>query len=214
MSLNAFTLIHFIKLMKKNNKLEEYYLRPPSALFFALHKDTAQFRESWAHRNQLNPSDETREHITGIVRSEFMTPLLEILIDDVVGFPYSSLHDKLQIRMIKRSIQVSLATPDEKYVEAIGGGITAFCRLDEDSQESLRPGQWLTFVDPMNFSNYGLALLHLGEFQRSLDSFDKALDKVQYPNQKAIVLNNKGFAFLRTSQYRKALECFEEGIGP
>ena len=58
-------------------------LASPSGLLFALHEDTAQFHESWAHRNQLNPSDEDRERITGIVRSGFMTPLLKMLIDDV-----------------------------------------------------------------------------------------------------------------------------------
>ena len=187
-------------------------LASPSGLLFALHEDTAQFHESSAHRNQLNPSTEDRKLITGIVRSRFMTPLLEMLINDVRDSAYGSLHDKLQIRMIKTSIHVSLATPHEKYVEVIGGGITSFCRVDEDLKESLRPGQWITFVDPMDFSNYGLALLYLGEFQSALRDFDRALDKVQDPHQKATVLNNKGFAFLRTSQYQKALECFEEGI--
>ena len=187
-------------------------LASPSGLLFALHEDTAQFHESWAHQNQLNPSDEDRERITGIVRSRFMTPLLEMLIDDVGNSPYGSLYDKLEIRMIKTSIQVSLSTPHEKYVEAIGGGITSFHRVEEDLRESLRPGQWITFVDPMDFSNYGLALLHLGEFQAALKDFDKALDKVDDPTQKAIALNNKGLAFLQFKQYQKAIECFEEGI--
>ncbi len=187
-------------------------LASPSALSSALHDDTAKSRESWAHQNELNPSDETREQITGIVRSGFMTPLLEMLIDDVRDSNYGSLHDKLQIRMIKTNIQVSLATPHEKYVEAIGGGIISFCRVDEDLKENLRHGQWLTFVEPMDFSNYGLALLHLGEFQAALRDFDKALDKVKDPIEKAIVLNNKGLAFLRSQQYQKAIACFEEGI--
>lgn len=184
----------------------------PSALLFTLHGDTTQFHESWTHRNQLNPSAEDRKLITGTVRSRFMTPLLEMLIADLRDSTYGSLHDNLQIRMIKTSIQVSLATPHEKYVEAIGGGITSFCKVEENLKESLRPGQWLTFVDPMDFSNYGLALLHLGEFQDALKDFDKALDKVQDSNQKATVLNNKGVAFLSTSQYQKAIECFEKGI--
>jgi tetratricopeptide (TPR) repeat protein len=184
----------------------------PSGVLFALHEDTAQFHESWAHQNQLNPSNEDRERITGIIRSGFMTPLLERLIDDVRDPTYGSLHDKLQIRIIKTSIQVSLATPDEKYVDAMGGGITAFCKIDENSQDNLHPGQWVTFVDPMDFSNYGLALLHLGEFQAALKNFDRALDKVQDPIEKATVLNNKGLTFLRSKQYQKAIKCFEEGI--
>ena len=64
----------------------------------------------------------------------------------------------------------------------------------------------------MDFSDYGLALLHLGEFQAALNDFDKALDKVQDSTQKAIVLNNKGLAFLTFQQYHKAIECFKEGI--
>ena len=187
-------------------------LASPSGLLFALHKDTAQFRESWLHRNQLSPSEETQEQITGIVRSGFMTPLLEMLIDDVRDSTYGSLRDKLQIRMIKTSIQVSLATPHEKYVEAIGGGITSFCKIEGDLEESLRLGQWVTFVNPMDFSNYGLALLHLEEYRAALNDFDKALDKVRDPIEKATVLNNKGLTFLRFQQYRKAIECFEKGI--
>ena len=187
-------------------------LASPSALSFALHGETEPFRESWAHQNRLNPSEKDLERIIGINSSGFMTPLLEMLIDDVGGSLYSSLHDKLQIRMIKRSIQVSLATPYEKYVEAIGGEITTFARLVADSMEDPRPGQLVSLVNPIDYSDDGLAHLHLGEFQGALDSFDKALDKVQDPTQRAIVLNNKGLAFLRTSQYQKAIECFEEGI--
>lgn len=187
-------------------------LASPSALLFALHEDTTQFHESWTHRNQLNPSAEDRKLIIGIVRSRFMTPLLEMLIADVRDSTYGSLHDKLQIRMIKTSIQVSLATPHEKYIEAIGGGITGFCRVEEDLKESLRPGQWVTFVNPMDFSDYGLALLNLEEFQRALDSFDEAFNAVQDPIQKATVLNNKGITFLRFKQYQQAIECFEEGV--
>ncbi|MDE0317941.1 MAG: putative DNA binding domain-containing protein, partial [Candidatus Poribacteria bacterium] len=187
-------------------------LASPSALSFALHGETERFRESWAHRNQLNPSEKDLERIIGITSSGFMTPLLEMLINDVGGSLYSSLHDKLQIRMIKRSIQVSLATPYEKYVEAIGGEITTLARLVADSMEDPRPGQLVSLVNPIDYSDEGLAHLHLGEFQGALDSFDKALDKVQDPIQRAIVLNNKGLAFLRTSQYQKAIECFEDGI--
>ena len=59
---------------------------------------------------------------------------------------------------------------------------------------------------------FGLAFLHLREFQDALRSFNYALDQVKDPSQKAIVLNNKGLAFLRFKQYQKAIECFETGI--
>ena len=210
--LSRFYLNAVLKTDEDVESTRRILLASPSSLHFALHSDTAKSHESWVHQNELNPSDETREKITGIVRSGFMTPLLEMLIDDVRDSNYGSLRDKLQIRMIKTDIQVSLATPDEKYVEAIGGGITCFCRVDEDLKENLRPGQWLTFVDPMDFSNYGLALLHLGEFQAALSDFNTAFGKVKDPIQKAIVLNNKGITFLRLKQYKKAIECFERGI--
>ena len=187
-------------------------LTSPSGLLFALHEDTTKFHESWAHRNQLNPSDEDQKRITGIVRSGFMRPLLEMLIADIRDSAYGFLHNKLQIRMAKINIQIGVATPHEKYIDAIEGGITSFHQIEEGLKESLRPGQWMTFVDPMDFSNYGLALLHLGEYQAALKDFDKALDKVEDLTQKAIVLNNKGLAFLRFQQYRKAIECFEKGI--
>ena len=196
----------------EKESIRRVLLASPSALLFALHEDTAPFHESWAHLNQLNPSTEDRKRITGIVRSGFMTPLLEMLVADVRDSTYGSLHDKLQIRAVKTSIQVSLATLDGKYVEAVGGGITTFGRLAEDLMEDPRPGQLVSLVNPIDYSNSGLALLNLGDFQAALDSFDKALNGVQEPKQKAIVLNNKGLAFLRFKQYRKAVECFEEGI--
>ena len=187
-------------------------LASPSGLLFALHKNTAQFHESWAHLNRLNPSIEDRERITGIVRSGFMIPLMEMLVADIRDSTYGSLHDKLQIRAVKTSIQVSLATLDGMYVEAVGGGITTFARLAEDLTEDPRPGQLVSLVNPIDYSNSGLALLHLGEFQDALRDFDKALEKVQDPTQKAIALNNKGLTFLRFKQDQKAIECFEEGI--
>lgn len=187
-------------------------LASPSALLFALHEDTAQFYESWAHLNQLNPSTEDRERITGIRRSRFMTPLLEMLVVDVGNPTYNSLRDKLQIQAVKTSIQVSLATLDGKYVEAGGGGITSFARLSEDLTEDPRPGQLVSLVNPIDYSNSGLAFLHLGEFQTAFEHFDKAFNAVQNPTQKAIVLNNKGWAFLNLKQHQKAIECFEKGI--
>ena len=159
-----------------------------------------------------------KEYITKSPKNQQLYPtlklerLLEMLIADIRDSAYGFLHNKLQIRMAKINIQISLATPHEKYIDAIEGGITSFHQIDEGLKESLRPGQWMTFVDPMDFSNYGLALLHLGEYQAALKDFDKALDKVEDLTQKAIVLNNKGLAFLRFQQYRKAIECFEKGI--
>ena len=64
----------------------------------------------------------------------------------------------------------------------------------------------------MVFSDNGIALMHLEEFQDAHEHFDKALVAVQDPIEKAKVLNNKGLAFLRSKQYQKAIECFDEGI--
>ena len=88
-----------------------------------------------------------------------------------------------------------------------GGNFSLF-RAAED----LCAGQLVSYVDPMNLCYDGVAFLHLGEFQTAFENFDKALSVLQYPIQKAIVLNNKGWTFLRLRQYQKAIECFEEGI--
>ena len=121
---------------------------------------------------------------------------------------YGILHAKLQIKVAKVNIQVRLATPYGKYVEAMGGGISVLGR----AMEELRAGQLVSAVDPIALSNDGLALMHLGEFETALEQFDKTLNTVTDPIQKALVLNNKGVVFLKFGQYQKAIECFEEGI--
>ena len=187
-------------------------LASPSALFFALHDDTTIFSESQSGWDPLNSSTESRDRLTRALRRSFETSLTEKLLADMRAHTYGCLLDKLQVRIVKMEIQVSLATVHEKYVEAIGKQAFGCRKAADDLTEDLRPGQWFTYVDPMDGSNDGLAFLHLGEFRAAMESFDYALKEVQDPNQKATVLNNKGVAFLMTSQYQKALECFEEGI--
>jgi tetratricopeptide (TPR) repeat protein len=133
---------------------------------------------------------------------------LEKLIADMKVPTYGLLYAMLQLQVAKISIQVGLATPHRKYIEAMAGGNFVLGR----AMEELRAGQLVSAVDPMDLSNDGLALLHLGEFQAALDDFDKALTGVQDPIQKATVLNNKGVAFLRLKQYQKAIEYFDASI--
>ena len=184
----------------------------PSALYFALHGDTASFSESWNHLNQLNSSEENHEKVTGLLLSSFGTQLAEMLIADIEIGPYISLFNKLQIRLIQIKRQVSLATVDERYVEVIAGQNLGFRKATCDLIEGARPGKLVTYVNPIDLSDDGLALINLEDFEGALKLFNDALGKVEDPNEKAIVLNNKGLAFLRFKQYQKAIECFEEGI--
>ena len=184
----------------------------PSNLLFALHGNTTSFGESWNHLNQLSSSKENHDRIIRLLRSGFETPLLKMLIDDLNESAYISLYFKLQIRAVKEHFQISLATFDEKYVEAIGGRTFALCKGSENLEEELHPGRYVTFENPMDLSDYGLAALNLGEFELAHRNFNDALDDVQESSEKATVLNNKGVAFLMCRQYRKALECFVKGI--
>ena len=206
--LSRFYLNSVYRTDENKEGLRRILLVSPSALFLALHGDTALFRESWSSWNKLDSSEATNDWFTQLLCSSFQTPLLEKLIADMQVLTYGLLHAKLQIKVAKVNIQVRLATPHGKYVEAMGGGTYSLGR----AMEALRAGQLVSPVDPMTFVNDGLALLHLGEFQAALEDFDKALNAVQDPIQKALVLNNKGIAFLRFKQYQKAIGCFEEGI--
>ena len=188
--------------------LRKILLASPSALLFALHGGTAKFHESWSSRNQLDSSEETRDWLTEILRSQFEMLLLARFIADMRVPTYGSLYAQLQIRVSQVDIQVRLATMDGKYVEAVTGGSFSLGQAVGD----IRAGQLGWAVDPMFFAYDGLALLHLGDFQTALEHFDKALAGVQNPIQKATVLNNKGVAFLQFRQYQKAIECFEEGL--
>ena len=206
--INRFRLDLVYQTDEEKKALGRILLASPSALSFALHEDTTIFSELWSSWNQLDPSDSTRDWFTGILCSQFQTPLLEKLIADMKISTYGILYAKLQLQVAKINIQVGLATPHGKYVEAMGGGISVLGR----AMEELRAGQLVSAVNPMDFSNDGLALMHLGEFQDALKDFNKVLNVVQNPTQRALVLNNKGVVFLRLKQYQKAIECFEEGI--
>ena len=196
----------------EQEQIRRILLASPSSLFFVLHGDKAIFSQMYSSWKQLEPSDSNRDWITQQLFQKLMTLLLEMLIADVRTSAYVSLYMKLQIKVVKINSQVKLATPDEKYVELTEEGSFGFARLEEDSSEGLRFGQSIKYVDPMDTCNLGLAFLNLGEFQAALKNFDDALNEVQYPAQKAIVLNNKGLTFLRLKQYQKAIKCFEEGI--
>lgn len=188
--------------------LRRILLASPSALVHVLHADAQIFDELQSSQNQLDSSDSTRHWFAQILASQFQTPLLDMLIADMKVPAYGLLYARLQLRVAKISTHVSLATPGGKFVEAGAGGSFALYKAIEE----LRAGQLVSNVNPMSFSDEGLAFLHLGELPTALELFDKALQVIQDSNQKAIVWNNKGLAFLRSQQYQKAIDCFEAGI--
>ena len=188
--------------------LQRILLASPSGLFFGLHHDTTSFYESWSHWNRLKPSAATADRLVQILRASFTTPLFERLMADVRV--YDSLYSKLQIRVAKIGVQVGLATIDDKYVEVMGGRNYAFYKMAEG--ETPREGALVSLVDPMSSSDDGIAFSHLGEYQTAFDSFNRALEGVNDPGQRAVVLNNMGWTFLQLKQYQKAIKCFEEGI--
>lgn len=210
--LRRFHLETAYKTSEDKHQIGRILLASPSALFFALQGDTAAFDESWAHWNGLNSPGMDFESLIEMLCSSFGDSLSEALITDTRFATYISLYDKLQIRLVKIRTQVSLTTLDEKYVEIIGNRIFGYRKVDGDSAQNWRAGQLISYVNPIDSSDDGLAFLNLGEFQAALDSFNKALNQVQDSNQKSIVLNNKGLVFLRLRQYQKAIECFKEGI--
>ena len=206
--LNRFYLNSVYQDIETKRGIQRILLASPSGLLLALHGDTTIFSELQSNWDHLDSSDEDHEWFTQILHSQFMTPLLEMLIADMKVPIYGFLYAKLQLRVAKINIQVNLATAHGKYVEAMAGGSYSLFRAAED----LQAGQLIAAVDPMILCENGIAFLHLQEFQTALESFDKALNSVPNPIQKAIVLNNKGWAFLNLKQYQKAIECFEEGI--
>ena len=197
---------------EKQEQIRRILLASPSGLSFILHGDKAIFSEMYSSWKQLDPSEQNREWVTQKLLQKLLTLLFEMLIADVRTSAYVSLYIKLQIKVVKIDSQVVLATPDERYVELIEKDTLGFAILEGDSPAGLSFGQSIKYVDPMDTCNLGLAFLELGEFQAALKNFDDALNEVQDPSQKAIVLNNKGLTFLRLQQYQKAIECFKEGI--
>lgn len=188
--------------------IRRIFLVSPSALFFSLFEDTTRFGRMVSSSTHLDSSDETREWLTQILNSQFITLLSDNLIADMEIPVYCILYAKLGVRVALVQTQVKLATLQGKFVEAVGGGHFSLFQAAEDFQA----GELTSAVDPMVFSYDGIALMHLGELQAALEKFDQALNAVQDPIKKAIVLNNKGLVFLTAKQYLRAIECFEKGI--
>ena len=194
------------------HQIGKILLVSPSFLLFALHGSTASFDASWTHWSQLNQTPDQLNQFVPMMLQSFMYKSSEMLFRDIQDNTYTSIYTKCQVRLAKIEIQISLATVDEQYIEAIGRATFGFYKASEDLAADWSPGQLISLVDPMDYSNDGLALSHLGEFEAALKNFNNALDAVQDPIQKAIALNNKGWTFLQIKQYQKAIECFKEGI--
>ena len=79
--------------------IKRILLVSPSALFFALHSNTAIFNEMRLGQEHLDSSDETREWLTQILNSQFITPLLKNLIADIQIPAYCILYVKLGVRV-------------------------------------------------------------------------------------------------------------------
>ncbi|MDE0184117.1 MAG: putative DNA binding domain-containing protein [Candidatus Poribacteria bacterium] len=188
--------------------LRRLLLASPSALFHVLHADTQIFDEMWSSQNQLDTSDSTRQWFGQILVSQFQTPILDMLRADMNSPVFAKLHAVLGLRAVKISTHVSLATMHGNYAAAGGGGSFSLGR----AMENLRAGQLVSNVDPMAIANDGLAFLHLEEFHIALEYFDKAINMLQDPMQKAKVWNNMGVTFLLIKQYQKAIQCFTAGI--
>lgn len=184
----------------------------PSVLFFALYGDTTKFYQLSLSRNKLAPLDVDRGKLDRILHSQFQNEVFFRLIPDVRDYLHYFLVHKIQLRVVSIDFKVSLGTSHEKYFELIGDGTLAICRMSDNSKGELPIGQSVSFENPMDLSNYGLAYLYLGKFETAHKLFNDALDEVQDPIQRAEVWNNKGLTFLRSQQYPKAIECFEEGI--
>ena len=206
--LSRFSLNSVYQSDKDKLLLGKILLASPSALLFAMHGDMTIFHQMLSSSDQLDFSEETREWFTQIVQTQFMRPLLEMLIADMRVVTYVLLYFKLNLRVAQVNIEVRLATPNGVYFEAaVGESFTL-----HKAAEALRPGQLTSVINPMIFSENGLAFLQLGDFQTAVKQFDKAFNAVQNPIEKAIILNNKGLAFFNFKQFQKAIECFEKGI--
>ena len=82
----VFRRFYFDSLYQTNEDKEgvgRILLVSPSALLFALSSDTTLFRGMLSSSDLLDSSDETRTWFNQIRHSQFMTPLLEMLIADM-----------------------------------------------------------------------------------------------------------------------------------
>ena len=188
--------------------LRRLLLVSPSGVFFALHSDAHVLDELWSSQIQLNSSDPTRESFAQLVRSHLQNNLMGTLSDDMKRRTYRYLYARLQLLAAKNSINISLATPNGKFLDLSSRASFTIGRL----MDEIGTGPLVSNANPMSIFHEAFAFFHLGEFQTALEQFDKGFNVVQDSLQKAIALNYKGWAYINLKQYQKAIQCFEAGI--
>ena len=190
--------------LDEKETLRRLLLVSPSGLCFALHSDEQGFDEFWSSQTQLNASDSTRESIAELAHIHFQNNLMGALVNDIKRTTFIPLYARLQLLAVKNSINISLATPIEKFVDLSSSANFTF--------NLLGGGQFDTSANPMSIFNEAFAFFHVGAFQTALEKFDMGINEALDPLQKANALNFKGWAYINLKQYQKAIECFETGI--
>lgn len=153
----------------------------PSSLFFALHEDTTKFHEA------LSADDSKR--MSQFLTRHFKQELAKNLFADIDSGLYNTIigSDEIWMRNIKR--EVTLVTINEKYLDFITEATLGTRKLADDFDTS-HFGQSISYVEPMDIANDGLAYLYLGQFQKAIERFDDAFESVQDLDDKAAILNN------------------------
>ena len=164
----------------------------PSSLIFALHGDTARFRQFWSSQDQIDTSEEVLDYYTQMHRQQHLALLSDMLMLDMRIPTYAIFYAKLGLRVARLSTEVSLASLEGKYIEI---KTSTNLGLGREVTE-LSTGQLVVHGNPIDTCYDGIAFLHLGEFQTALEYLDEAFN----PDQKAKILNHKGFAFLKFKQ--------------
>ena len=189
--------------MEEQEQILKILRLSPSALFFALHEDTAKFHESLSADNSKRMSQFLVSHLNQELGKRLFADIDSNLYNSTIG------NDEIWLINIERA--VTLVTINEKYLDLRTEEVFGKRKLADDV-ETPHFGQGITYIDPMDTANDGLAYLHLGKFQEAIERFDSAFEAVEDLNSKATILNNKGLVFLSFGHYQKAIECFEEGI--
>ena len=184
--------------------LRRLLLVSPSGMCFALHSDTQVLDELWSSQIQLNSYDPTRESFAELTRIHLQNNLMGTLLNDMKLTTYRPLFARLQLLATKYSTNISLATPNEKFLDLSSSTNFTF--------NLLGGGQFVSNANPISIFHEAFAFFHLGAFQTALKKIDKGINEAQNPLQKAIALNYKGWAYIDLKQYQKAIECFEAGI--
>lgn len=183
----------------------------PSALREALFSSIDRYVTSDEHLTRLKMSPEELKKW----RASFINSFLELLLGQFLVDHYShrlrrKIHEE-EIKGYQIGINLKVATLRNLFLSLHTESVIMSAKLAEGV--SVRGGELMSFTDPAIFIEFGDVLSNMGEFEKALQEFDRAIKSVKDENKLKVAWNNKGVCYLRMgNKDNEAISCFDKAL--